>query len=50
MTVHLCDIVNVLNFEHLSLCVLKLRSGFHKMLVRRAKREDPDQTVSSEAV
>ena len=27
-----------------------IRVGIHKMLVRRANREDPDQTASSEAV
>ena len=27
-----------------------IRAGIHKMLVRIANREDPDQTASSEAV
>ena len=27
-----------------------IRAGIHKMLVRTANREDPDQTASSEAV
>ena len=30
--------------------VLVIRAGIHKMLVRKANREDPDQTASSEAV
>ena len=29
---------------------LVIRAGIHKMLVRIANREDPDQTASSEAV
>ena len=43
-----------LNFNHLSLSVLNkmliLRAGVDKMVVRIANKEDPDQTVSSEAV
>ena len=43
------------NYEHFSLSVLKLSTGFqgwniHKMLVKIANREDPGQTASSEAV
>ena len=30
--------------------MLVFRAGYHKMLVRIANREDPDQTASSEAV
>ena len=30
--------------------ILVFRAGTHKMLVRIANREDPDQTASSEAV
>ena len=30
--------------------MLAIRAGIHKMLVRIANREDPDQTASSEAV
>ena len=30
--------------------MLVIRGGIHKMLVRIANREDPDQTASSEAV
>ena len=30
--------------------MLVFRAGFHKMLGRRANREDPDKTASSEAV
>ena len=30
--------------------MLVTRAGTHKMLVRIANREDPDQTASSEAV
>ena len=30
--------------------MLVIRAGIHKMLVRIANREDPDQTASSEAV
>ena len=30
--------------------MLVIKSGIHKMLVRIANREDPDQTASSEAV
>ena len=46
--------VNVLKFQTLFLSVLKHNVGFrartHKMFVRMANREDPDQTASSEAV
>ena len=46
--------VNVLKNLIFSLSVRKIlfviRSGIHKMLVRKANREDPDQTASSEAV
>ena len=46
--------VTVLNSEHFSLSVLNkmlvFRAGSHKMLIRKANREDPDQTASSEAV
>ena len=34
----------------LSINMLVIRSGIHKMRVRIAIREDPDQTASSEAV
>ena len=30
--------------------ILVIRAGIHKMIVRIANREDPDQTASSEAV
>ena len=30
--------------------MLDIRAGIHKILVRIANREDPDQTASSEAV
>ena len=30
--------------------MLAIRAGIHKMLVRIANREDPDQTASEEAV
>ena len=46
--------VNVLKFRILlflfSNKMLVFRAGIHKMLVRIASREDPDQTASSEAV
>ena len=46
--------VNVLKFQKLLFLLLKerlvIRTGTHKMRVRIAKREDPDQTASSEAV
>ena len=41
---HSGTMVNVLKFQTLFLFL------FHKMLVRITNREDPDQTVSSEAV
>ena len=34
----------------LSTKMLVIRAGIHKMLVSISNREDPDQTVSSEAV
>ena len=40
------------HFEQVSLSVLKMlvfRAGTHKMLVKIANREEPDQTASSEA-
>ena len=40
------QILYTLIVSHLSY----FRSGIHKMLVRIAKREDPDQTASAEAV
>ena len=44
----------LLNFEHFFLLftnkMLVIRAGSHKMLVRIANREDPDQTALSEAV
>ena len=30
--------------------MLVIRAGIHKMRARKANREDPDQTASSEAV
>ena len=47
--------VNFLIFQTLfSFCSLKemlvIRTGIHKMYVRVANREDPDQTASEEAV
>ena len=47
--------VNVLKFQTLfsyliSTKMLVIRAGAHKMHVRIANREDPDQTASSEAV
>ena len=30
--------------------MMVIRGGIHKMLVRIANREDPDQTASSEAI
>ena len=42
--------LNVLKFQTLSNKMLAIRAGIHKMLVRIANREDPDQTASSEAV
>ena len=47
--------INVLKFWNtfLSLFLDKMlvfRAGIHKILVRIANREDPDQTASSEAV
>ena len=30
--------------------MLVIRAGIHKILVKEANREDPDQTASSEAV
>ena len=42
------------NFEHLSHFVLGkilvIKARIHKMLVRIANRENPDQTTSSDAV
>ena len=46
--------VNFLKFQQFSHSILNkrlvFRAGIHKMLVRTANREDPDQTASSEAV
>ena len=46
--------VNVLKFQTLLSSVLNkmllIRAGTHEVLVRKANREDPDQTASSEAV
>ena len=46
--------VNALKFRTLlflfSNKMLVFRAGSHKLLVRLANREDPDQTASSEAV
>ena len=42
--------VNVLKFQMFSNKMLVIRAGSHKMVVRIANREDPDQTASSEAV
>ena len=36
--------------DHTHLLFWVIRAGIHKMLVRKAKREDPDQTASEEAV
>ena len=42
---------NVLKFFILfSNKMLVIRAGIHKMLLRMANKEDPDQTASSEAV
>ena len=30
--------------------ILVIRAGIHKLLVRKANREDPDQTASTEVV
>ena len=43
------------NLEHFSCSVLKknvgfIKAGIHKMLVRIANREDPDQTAFEETV
>ena len=43
-----CRILNTFLFL-LSDKMLVIRAGTHKMLVRIANREDPDQTASSEA-
>ena len=37
-------------FHFLFQRVLDIRAGIHKLFVRTANREDPDQTASSEAV
>ena len=60
MARHLCnqqqqlDTVNVLKFQTLFSFVIKCwlsrLDGMHKMLVRIANREYPDQTASLEAV
>ena len=47
--------VNVLKFQNTFLFlfsnkILVIRAGIHKMLVRIANRENPDQTASSESV
>ena len=46
--------VNVLKFQTLfTFCFQRkcvIRAGIHKILLRIANREDPDQTASSEAV
>ena len=42
-------ILNILLFLF-SNKMLVISAGTHKMLVRKANREDPDQTASSEAV
>ena len=42
-------ILNILLFLFLNK-MLVISAGTHKMLVRKANREDPDQTASSEAV
>ena len=46
--------VNALKFQTLlfliSTKILVTRAGIHKILVRLADMEDPDQTASSEAV
>ena len=48
-----CATVNVLNFKHFLFVfsneMLVFRVWIHKMLVRIAKREDPDLTATSEA-
>ena len=38
--------VNVLKFSKLSTKTLVIRAGIHKMLVRIANWDDPDQTAS----
>ena len=51
--IELVSTVNVLKFHFLFLFtnyMLVIRTGIHKMLVRIANREDPDQTASSETV
>ena len=42
--------VNVLNFSTLFTKLMVIRTAIHKMLVRLANSEDPDQTASLEAV
>ena len=42
--------VKALKCQTFSYKMLVIRTGIHKMLARIANREDPDQTVSSEAV
>ena len=37
-------------FVLISSKILMIRAGIHKMFVRIANREDPDQTASSEAI
>ena len=48
------NMVNVLKFRTflflISNKILVIRAEIHKMLVRIANREDPNQTISSEAV
>ena len=42
--------VNVLKFQTPFSFCSHIRAGIHKILVRLANREDPDQTASPEAV
>ena len=45
----ICGTVDILKFRIL-LKMLDIRAAIHKMLVRTANSEGPDQTASSEAV
>ena len=49
VTVNVLKFLNTFSRSQLN-CCLSTRSGIHKMLVRIANSEDPDQTASEEAV
>ena len=48
-TINVPNFSNTLSFLFLNKTSV-IRAGFHKLHVRKANRQDPDQTASSEAV